>query len=106
MRNESAVFSDCNSSTVENTKYKMLFVLVVVFIFCSGNALGILLGAVIWVKTARMALAIGVLIGLSILGLLMALLVALYYFRSVAHRAKAAQSRQEQTEAPRQDASE
>lgn len=75
-------------------KGRMLLVLTVVFIFCSGNALGILLGAVIWVKTARKALAIGVLIGLSILGFLMALVVALCYLRSVRDRATAAQSPQ------------
>lgn len=95
MRKENAGSSHCNSSTAVNPKSRMLLVLVVVFIFCSGNALGILLGAVIWVKTARKALAIGVLIGLSILGFLMALLVALFYFRSVSDRAKAAQSQQE-----------
>ena len=94
MRKDEAVSSDCNASAAVSPKSRMLFVLVIVFIFCSGNALGILLGAIIWVRTARKALAIGVLIGLSILGFLMALLVALVYFRGVTERAKSERSQQ------------
>lgn len=68
---------------VQTPRGKLLFVLVIVFIICGGNALGIFTGFLIWRITGKTAAAILSLVGLTLLALVLALVAAFAYFRAL-----------------------
>ena len=68
---------------VQSPRGKLLFVMVIVFIICGGNALGIFSGFLIWRFTGKTIAAVLALVGMTLLALILALVVALAYFRSL-----------------------
>jgi hypothetical protein len=64
------------ASTI-SSKSKLLFVIVVVFIICGGNGLGLLMGGLVWRSTQRIGVAIAVMLGITLLALGLAICVIL-----------------------------
>ncbi len=76
---------------------KLLYVMVVVFIVCGGNGVGLLAGALIWRFTQRLVPAIVALAGLTLLALGLAAGLVLCL------RRLAAQDRAEEAAAPKEE---
>jgi predicted lipid-binding transport protein (Tim44 family) len=62
-------------ASTSSSKTKLLFVLVVVFIICGGNGLGLLMGGLVWHATGQIGLAIAVMVGITLLALGIAICV-------------------------------
>jgi predicted lipid-binding transport protein (Tim44 family) len=67
-----------------NQKMKLIYVMVVVFIVCGGNGLGLLMGGLIWRSTGRLGLAIGLMVGITLLAFLLAVCLILVCSRLAA----------------------
>ncbi len=63
---------------------KLLYVMVVVFIVCGGNGIGLLTAAVIWRKTRNLALAISMMLAITLLAFGFAVLVIVMCHRVAA----------------------
>ena len=79
------------------SKMKLLSVMVVVFIVCGGNGVGILVGAVIWRTSQRLAPAIAVVLAITLVAVGMAVCLVLVC------RRLAAQDREETAPAPQEE---
>jgi predicted lipid-binding transport protein (Tim44 family) len=64
-------------ASTNSSKSKLLFVIVVVFIVCGGNGLGLLMGGLVWRSTQRIGLAIAVMVGITLLAFGIAICVIL-----------------------------
>ena len=69
--------SELRGDKAHLSRFSLLCALAVVFIVCSGNAAGILFGAILWKLTGQVTAAVLVFIGLTALGLLLGLTVLL-----------------------------
>ena len=83
--------------TVSGSKMKLLSVMVVVFIVCGGNGVGILTGAVIWRTTQRLALSVAVTLAITLVAFFVAVCLILVC------RRLAAQDREEAAPDPREE---
>ena len=63
---------------------RLILVLVFVLIFCGGNGIGILLGALIWKKTGSMAGGITAMLIITIAAFALAMLVISLTLKSIA----------------------
>lgn len=77
---------------------RLIFVLVLVLIFCGGNGAGMLAGALIWKMTGQLKPAILAVVGITVLAFVIAMLAAVGYLRSVAASSKSAEPDEHQAE--------
>ena len=73
----------------------LVFVLLVVLIICGGNAVGILVGAVIWTASGRMVPAVTALVVISIAAFAVGMALVALNHRRIAEEARAAQKEEE-----------
>lgn len=72
----------------------LVFVLLVVLIICGGNAVGILVGAIIWTASGRMVPAVTALVVISIAAFAVGMALVALNHRRIAEEAKALQKQE------------